>query len=220
MPAAQQRGQRSSDRASSRTLEAFWLANEVYPFVPGVESLFSAAVAGGVSQHNAAEAELLETGHVLRDHVPAKSVAFFSILCMYWRFRALHEQPPPSPGAQERRAPLSWHQCVLGKSASAKRGQASRRAPRSQRPSRACASSQLWCHTASTSNIPHGYRFSARKLPGPSSGHCRISCNQPHGFCAQRRSQIGSKSSEPPPPCQMRWPHSTTTRPSRSGSEW
>lgn len=54
MPAAQQRGQRSSDRASSRTLEAFWLANEVYPFVPGVESLFSAAVVGGVSQHNAA----------------------------------------------------------------------------------------------------------------------------------------------------------------------
>ena len=104
MPAAQQRGQRSSDRASSRTLEAFWLANEVYPFVPGVESLFSAAVVGGVSQHNAAEAELLETGHVLRDHVPAKSVAFFSILCMYWRFRALHDQPPPSPGAQERRA--------------------------------------------------------------------------------------------------------------------
>ena len=102
MPAAQQRGQRSSDRASSRTLEAFWLANEVYPFVPGVESLFSAAVVGGVSQHNAAE--LLETGHVLRDHVPAKSVAFFSILCMYWRFRALHDQPPPSPGAQERRA--------------------------------------------------------------------------------------------------------------------
>ena len=80
------------------------MANEVYPFVPGVESLFSAAVVGGVSQHNAAEAELLETGHVLRDHVPAKSVAFFSILCMYWRFRALHDQPPPSPGAQERRA--------------------------------------------------------------------------------------------------------------------